>query len=50
MKELYVYKEWHAKRMKDFTLEDAIEASEEGFYCVCGNGRITLLSNDEDIV
>jgi hypothetical protein len=44
------HRNWHMNRLKDFTLEDAMEAMNDGFYCVCGNGRLAILSNDEDIV
>ena len=47
--ELLIY-DWHTRRLKDFTLEDSIDAAKEGFCSICRDGRISVLSNDEDIV
>ena len=31
---------WFDKNNNEMTLEDAIQASEEGFDCICENGRL----------
>jgi len=36
---------WHYKRLKEFALKDAVQAFKEGFYCICGDGNITCLTN-----
>lgn len=33
-------KPWQTKRLKDYTLEDAYEAAEDGFYTTVKNGQI----------
>ncbi|MCX7817550.1 MAG: hypothetical protein N2317_08615 [Syntrophales bacterium] len=42
------YADWHYKSIRDFTLEDALQAYEEGFYSICMNGVIGILTNDPD--
>ena len=40
---------WNYKNIKDFTLEDTLEAEEEGFYSICKDGKVSILTNDEDV-
>ena len=37
--------DWHTKRLKDFTLEDAMDAMKEGFCCICKDGKLGVLTN-----
>lgn len=37
--------DWHYKRIKDLTLGDALQAYEEGFYCMCADGKVECLIN-----
>jgi hypothetical protein len=39
---------WMYKRMQDYTLEDALQAFDEGFFCICKDGRVRCLTNAED--
>ena len=41
--------EWKNKRLRDLTLEDAINAMTDGFYCICSNGGLSCLTNDSDV-
>jgi len=34
------------KRLIDFTIEDALNEYQDGFYCICGDGKIQCLTND----
>lgn len=42
------FADWHTKRLRDFTLEDAMQAFNEGFYSICNDGKVECLTNDED--
>jgi hypothetical protein len=35
---------WYNKDNKDFTLEDALNAMEEGFCCVCYDGKVKYVN------
>lgn len=36
------------KQIKDYTLEDALEEYDDDFFCICGDGKIKYITNDED--
>jgi hypothetical protein len=39
---------WRDKRLKEFTLEDAMQAYADGFFTICGDGDIKCLRNYEE--
>ena len=47
IKEDPLMKNWHIRKLKDFTLEDAMDAMDEGFYCICKDGKLGVLTNFE---
>lgn len=40
---------WQYKRLPDFTPEDAIAAAENGFYSICKDGKIAILTDNDTI-
>jgi uncharacterized protein YacL (UPF0231 family) len=40
--------DWRNKRLRDFTLEDAMQAYDDGFFTICGDGDIKCLQNYEE--
>lgn len=50
LRNVFPLTDWHYKRIKDLTLEDALQAYSEGFYCVCADCRIECLTNIDGVV
>jgi hypothetical protein len=36
---------WKKKKRFDFTLQDALEAMGEGFYCICKDGGLAFVTD-----
>lgn len=39
------FPDWYYKRIRDLTIGDVMEALNEGFYCICADGRISCVTN-----
>ncbi len=39
---------WWVKKLKDYTIQDALDAFREGFITVIGDGKIAYQQNYED--
>lgn len=44
---IHMNSSWLDKQISDLTLNDAIQASNEGFYLVCGDGKVVAVTNDK---
>lgn len=36
------------RTLRDYTIEDALQEFEDGFDCICGDGRIKILSYERE--
>lgn len=38
------------KKMRELTLEDAVQLFKEGFFCACEDGKVARITNDPELI